>query len=148
MPFSADLFNFSCPVHVRWSDMDAFQHVNNARFLTYFEEGRVRYLNDVVRWTPESLGIIVARAEIDFKAPLTLRDKPIVYVRCSRLGRRRFDLDYLLTEVREDSHEPRVFAQGTTVMVMFDYARHTSVPVPDAVVSAFRQFEATPILDS
>ena len=105
---------------LRWSDMDAFGHVNNTTFFTYLEEARVDLLfvhaGDVVARDRLSSGIVVARHEIDYKAPLVFRPEPVaVDVWVSRLSTSSFELRY---EVLDD--EGPVYAQAATVLVPYD----------------------------
>ena len=60
---------------VRFRDLDAMGHVNNAVFLTYIESARVAFLQSTSARLPtlEDISIIVARIEIDFRAPVALR---------------------------------------------------------------------------
>ncbi|MFG1921485.1 acyl-CoA thioesterase [Cryptosporangium sp. NPDC048952] len=63
---------------VRWSDMDAFGHVNNARFLTLFEEARTALILDGGEALSAMLdGCVVIRHEIDYKRPVTYGRGPI-----------------------------------------------------------------------
>ena len=48
--------------YVRWDDLDALGHVNNAKYLTYAQEARFAWSS--------MLEMVVARAEVDFKAPI------------------------------------------------------------------------------
>jgi acyl-CoA thioester hydrolase len=70
---------FRCPL--RWADMDAFGHVNNAVFLRYLEEARIDFM---FRTTPGEGGVsfsggaVVARHEIDYLRPLVHRHEPVV----------------------------------------------------------------------
>jgi len=62
---------YHCPL--RWSDMDAFQHVNNARFLTLYEEARVALMFNAAKkhgLTSFAEGVVVARHEIDYLRPV------------------------------------------------------------------------------
>jgi acyl-CoA thioester hydrolase len=64
-------FTYDCPV--RWSDMDAYGHVNNARFLTLFEEARVELMFLAARdagLTSLQQGIVIFRHEIDYLRPV------------------------------------------------------------------------------
>ncbi|SNT29175.1 acyl-CoA thioesterase [Actinacidiphila glaucinigra] len=69
---------YRCPL--RWSDMDAFGHVNNVVFLRYLEEARIDFM---FRLAPgegsESFtgGSVVARHEIDYLRPLVHRHEPV-----------------------------------------------------------------------
>jgi acyl-CoA thioester hydrolase len=67
-------FRYECPL--RWSDQDSYQHVNNAAFVTLFEEARARWLNSAA---PGLLagGVIVVRHEIDYLRPVTYRSQPV-----------------------------------------------------------------------
>ncbi len=118
---------------VRFGDMDAMGHVNNAKFLTYMEQGRILYTQDVVAvdtsdWN--NLGIILARVELDYKLPITFGETVIVYTRCSRIGNKSFDLDYVLLLEREDGNHP-VAATGKSVMVAYDYATGQTIAMAD-----------------
>jgi len=61
------IFKHKTPIEIRFADVDAFGHVNNARFLTYIEMARVKYFDEVVEWGYDwsKEGIILARAEVD-----------------------------------------------------------------------------------
>jgi acyl-CoA thioester hydrolase len=64
---------FVYDVALRWSDMDAYGHVNNARFLTLYEEARVAMFFVAARatgvWSFEE-GIVIARQEVDYLRPV------------------------------------------------------------------------------
>ncbi len=122
-------FSYSTKVPVRFADIDAFGHVNNALFLTYFEIARSNYLDEAIGWDWNSIGLIIARAEIDYLKPVLLEDKLTVYIRTSRLGNSSFDIDYLLVRTTDGKDEH--CAQGKTVCVTFDYKQQKSVPIPE-----------------
>jgi acyl-CoA thioester hydrolase len=111
---------------VRFRDLDPMGHVNNAVFLTYIESARVAFLQHLgAAPTLEDMGIIVARVEIDFRAPVRLGDDVEVTVRASRFGDKSFDLDHEL------SVDGNVVAEAKTVLVTYDYSRREAVPIPD-----------------
>jgi acyl-CoA thioester hydrolase len=111
--------------HVRFRDLDPMGHVNNAVFLTYIEQARVAFLARVGAATGlEDMNMIVARVEIDFKAPVRLGQEVEIAVRASRFGTKSFDLDYTL---RVDGE---VVAEAKTVQVAYDYGRREPVPLP------------------
>lgn len=69
---------YHCPL--RWSDLDAYGHVNNARFLTLFEEARVALMFVGGRaYGVESFerGVVIARHEIDYLRPVDYPDQPV-----------------------------------------------------------------------
>ncbi|HLL18512.1 MAG TPA: acyl-CoA thioesterase, partial [Rubrivivax sp.] len=68
---------FVYDVALRWSDMDAYGHVNNARFLTLFEEARVAMFFVAARATGTTSfeeGIVIARHEVDYLRPVDYGD--------------------------------------------------------------------------
>lgn len=116
---------------IRFVDIDAFGHVNNAHYLTYFEQARVKYFDDIVGWKYDwsKQGIILARAEINFVVPVLFRDEVIIMTRCSRLGNKSFDMEYRL--VKTENGNEVLLADGKTVMVAFDYQLNQSIPIPE-----------------
>jgi acyl-CoA thioester hydrolase len=116
-----DGFEFVHPERVRFRDVDALGHVNNAVFLTYLEEARIAYL---LRFGAEAASMIMARVEIDFRAPLRAGDELEIGVRPSAVGTKSFELDY---EVRSGA---TVAAEAKTVIVSFDYENGRSVDLP------------------
>jgi acyl-CoA thioester hydrolase len=111
---------------VRFRDLDVMGHVNNAVFLTYIESARVAFLLHLGASTGlEDLNIIVARVEIDFRAPLSFGDEVEVGVRANRFGTKSFDLEY---ELRAGG---RVVAQATSVCVGYDYETGETVAIPE-----------------
>ena len=110
---------------VRFRDLDPMGHVNNAVFLTYLEQARVAFFSEMGAATGlEDMNMIVARVEIDFKAPVRLGQEVEVSVRVSRFGTKSFDLDY---ELRVDGG---LVAVAKSVQVAYDYKRREPVPVP------------------
>lgn len=67
----SDRFVYHCTL--RWSDLDAYGHVNNSRFLTLYEEARVALMFAGGRaWGVGSFaeGVVIARHEIDYLRPV------------------------------------------------------------------------------
>ena len=110
---------------VRFRDLDAMGHVNNAVFLTYIESARVAFLQHLgAAVTLEDMSIIVARIEIDFRAPVGFGEEVAISVHASRFGEKSFDLDY---ELRVGG---KVVARAKSVLVSYDYARGEAVALP------------------
>lgn len=107
---------------VRFRDLDAMGHVNNAVFSTYIEEARLAWLAG--EDDPLS-DVILARTEIDFRSPVVLGETVEIGVRPARLGNKSFELEY---ELRVDG---RVVAEARSVLVGYDYARGASTTVPE-----------------
>jgi len=108
---------------VRFNDCDPMGHLNNAVFSTYLEQARLAYLGDAERM-PQS-DIILARTEIDFRAPVSLGETVEIEVRPTRIGTKSFELSYVLRATG------RLVAEAKSVLVGYDYERAESTEIPD-----------------
>jgi len=109
---------FRCPL--RWADMDAFGHVNNAVFLRYLEEARIDFM---FRLAPGEEGVsfpggtVVARHEIDYLRPLVHRHEPItVETWVSGITAASMTVKY---EVKD---EETLYARASTIVVPYNLA--------------------------
>jgi acyl-CoA thioester hydrolase len=114
-------FDFVHDETVRFRDVDSMGHVNNAVFLTYLEEARIAYL---LPFGADVTNMILARVEIDFRAPLRTGDRIEIGVRPAGVGTKSFELEY---EVRSGD---TVAAEAKTVIVSYDYESRRSVDLP------------------
>jgi acyl-CoA thioester hydrolase len=90
---------FTHEVAVRWSDMDAYGHVNNARFLTLYEEARVAMFFVGARaqgLTSFEAGIVISRHEVDYLRPVDYGDAVRIELWVSELRAASFTVDYEL----------------------------------------------------
>jgi acyl-CoA thioester hydrolase len=133
-------FHYKTAVPVRFADIDAFGHVNNAVYLTYFEIARSSYWKEVVQWDWNKMGIIIARAEINYLKPIGLNDEVFAYVRTSRIGNSSFDLDYALVKISKGVQE--LCTTGSTVCISYDYQLNSSSVIPEAHRIKMQEFEA------
>jgi acyl-CoA thioester hydrolase len=123
----------SIPVTVRWGDMDAVGHVNNARYFTYFEQARIGWLAahgmaDTVSTAIE--GPVIANASCTFLLAIVYPADLLVHMFGGPPGRSSFNTWF---EIR-DAHEPsRLYAEGESRMVWINRHAAQSVPVPDHV---------------
>lgn len=68
---------FTAPVHVRWSDIDMYQHVNHATMVTILEEARIPFLRAPFGAEITTIGLLIAEVNIAYKAQLRLIDSPL-----------------------------------------------------------------------
>ena len=121
-------FFFLTPIPIRFSDMDAFGHVNNAIYLTYFEIARSNYWKEIIEWDWSETGIILGRSEINYLKPIVIDDVIACYVRTTRIGNSSFDVMHVLVKVTE--HGEEICTTGKTVCISYDYNTNKSVPIP------------------
>ena len=115
-------------IPVQWGDLDALGHVNHTRFLVWMETARMTLFERVgLHWKNQpDMGPILARAEVDYHAPVHFPAVILATVGVSRIGRTSFVLDYSLT----DSSSTPV-ATGRTVIVLYDYREGKTVEIPN-----------------
>ncbi|KMO77713.1 acyl-CoA thioesterase [Mycolicibacterium obuense] len=68
---------FTAPVHVRWSDIDMYQHINHATMVTILEEARIPFLREPFEADITTIGLLIADVKIAYKAQLRLIDSPL-----------------------------------------------------------------------
>jgi acyl-CoA thioester hydrolase len=136
-------FHFYHLIEVRYGDLDPQGHVNNAKILTYMEQGRIFYLKQLKLREGGSyldLGIILADVQITFRKVIQFGDPIRVGVRISRLGNKSMTSEYRL----EDARDSTEFATGTSVLVAYDYANKRSVAIPPKWRKAIQEYEGLP----
>lgn len=65
------------PVHVRWSDIDMYQHINHATMVTILEEARIPFLREPFEARITDIGLLIADVHITYKGQLRLIDSPL-----------------------------------------------------------------------
>ena len=118
-----------CKAHVRWNDLDAFGHVNNANYLTYVQESRA----DFTWWsrkrageTPLLMDMVVAHAEVDFLDPIYEGGFDLdVEIWVTKIGNASFDLAYQM------SSKGKIHANAKTVQVAVSMETKKSRPLSD-----------------
>ncbi len=110
-------------VPLRWSDMDAYGHVNNVQYLRLLEDARVIGFREWFGQTRSLLdeGVIVSRHEIEYRAPLTYRHAPIeVDMWVTGIGGAGFDLGYVVRDPEDVG--TALYAVAETGLVLYDFA--------------------------
>lgn len=134
-----DEYRHRTSLQVRFRDIDAFGHVNNAVFFSYVEQARIRYLLDVL--TPsepfDRLPLILARVELDFRSPIFFGDEVEIETRVDRIGRTSFGMSHRMSA----GADRRLVGDVETVLVVYDYERSAPVAVPDAWRSRMESHE-------
>jgi len=133
-------FRFHHLIEVRYGDLDPQGHVNNAKFFTYLEQGRVFYFKQLKLWEGGSFqdfGIILADIQVTFCKAIQFGDPVRVGVRISHIGNKSMTSEYCLEDARDES----VYATGTSVLVAYDYHSQRSVAIPEDWRKAIVQFE-------
>ena len=125
----SDPFRHRTTLQVRFRDIDAFGHVNNAVFFSYLEQARIRYLLDVLQpaTTFDRLPLILARVELDFRSPIMFGEEVDIETRIDRLGGSSIAMSHRMVA----GDEGRLVGEARTVLVTYDYTVARPMDVPD-----------------
>jgi acyl-CoA thioester hydrolase len=119
-------FNHQTSIQIRFSDLDAFGHVNNAVFASYFEMARVDYFDDVlgkrINWKKN--GMILAKNILEYHLPVFLKDNIVCHTSVTKLGNKSIEIHNAL--VRDNIV---LVATGIGTLVCFDYEKNQTIPI-------------------
>ena len=127
------------PVHrvaisVRWGDMDAFKHVNNAQYLRYLEEARVQWLASI---PGVSLGDricpVLASINVNYRQSIEWPSDIAIELSIDRVGNSSLTMGHRMLSSTDSSV---LYSDGSVVMVWIDTQTGKSVPLPEAVRTA------------
>jgi len=136
----SDDFRHRTSVQVRFRDIDAFGHVNNAVVSSYVEQARVTYLRDVLDLNPigpqDRMPLILAMIQLEYLSPIFIEDRLDIGSRVDWVGNTSIGMSH---ELRAEGG--RDLARSSSVLVTYDYAQARPMPVPDDWRTALRAHE-------
>jgi acyl-CoA thioester hydrolase len=120
-------------IQVRFADIDKLGHVNNAKYLTYFEVARMQFFEDEFKQVKDldwkTKGLILAKTEVEFLSPILLDDKVEIETYCTRIGTKSFDLAYRVFKITNSIRT--LAAKGSSVLVAFNYIEQNTISVEE-----------------
>ena len=119
---------------MRWSDVDAYRHVNNVKYIEYFQEARIRYQMQLHHQGDVFGSFVVARMDVEHRRPILFRPEPYdVHSWISHVGRRSFVVAAEIRDPLSGSDAPgELLASSRVVAVGFDpEAQHAVELTPD-----------------
>jgi acyl-CoA thioester hydrolase len=138
-------FKFRFPKRVRYAEIDAQAVVFNSRYLEYFDIGITEYWRAVGMYKSTSvldgLDFHVAKAVVNYKAPILVDEMIDIWVRCSHIG--TSSMTFLFEIHGGDTEDLR--ATGEEVSVHVGEVRGRPAPVPRYVIDLFEQYESCPL---
>jgi acyl-CoA thioester hydrolase len=131
-PPSTRLIRMSMPV--RWRDLDAFNHVNNAQYLSYLEEARLQWMLTLPgQGMNEHVAPVVAAAHLNYRRPIGWPGTLTIELFVERLGTTSVSIGHRITA---DGDGETLFCDGHTVLVWIDRVGGGATALPDAVREA------------
>lgn len=115
-------------ITLRWVDMDAYHHVNNARYFDYMAETRAHYFSEILE--DRNTQYVLVHVECDFKKPLIYPKNIIIKQYFAEMSRTTFTFYYTFHDEKDESV---LYAHGKGVLVCIDAKSQRPVPVPDLV---------------
>lgn len=135
-----------CPVvlelPVQWGEMDAYGHVNNAVFFRYFESARMKYLQQcrfVESHERDRIGAILHSTTARFRQPLFFPDTVQIGASATDVQGDRFTMTYTVVSLTRNI----LVAEGTGIIVSFDYAAGKKTGLPSAVRTAIQSIQGS-----
>jgi acyl-CoA thioester hydrolase len=126
---------YHVPISIRFADIDALGHVNNAVFLSYLEVARTAFWAEHVgKVEVRQIDFVLARVEIDYRRPVLFDDPLSCELWFERIGRSSFTVGYRF-EVGGNA-----VAEARSVQVFVDLATGAPKPVPDSFREQIREF--------
>lgn len=122
---------YRTPLELRWRDLDAFGHVNNATFLTYIEEARIRWFETIDGpWVNDQFAPLMAAVQMNYRKSIEYPAQLIVELSCERIGTTSLTLGHRIVA---DDDTNMLYADGHVVMVWIDRASGRPIALPAAV---------------
>ena len=113
---------FRTPIPLRWSDLDAFNHINNARYLTFLEQARIDWFDSLDEpWVTEDSAPVVASATLNFKRPIEYPASVFVELFTEKLGNSSVVIGHRIL-----ADDGTLHCDGSVVAVWVD--RHSGKP--------------------
>lgn len=118
------------PIQIRFSDVDSYQHVNNCSILSYYELGRVDFMEKILGHGihAEDESVVMVHVDLDFCAQIRLEDQIAVTTRVEKIGTKS------ITTYQEivDIHTGLVYSRSHCVLAGFSKKENASLKIKDA----------------
>ena len=125
------------PVHIRFSDVDVYGHVNNVKYFEYFQEARISGISQM--WAGlDDITLVVAQTDVDYRVPILFRAEPYdAWSWISRIGQRSATIESVVAD------GDVVLARAKVTIVFFDRATQRSTAPPEAYLDRLREWQSS-----
>jgi putative thioesterase len=135
-----ETFHHRTPIQIRFNDLDAYQHVNNNVYFSFYDLGKENYFSEVLcpDFRTQPVVPLIASIHADFIEPIFYEDEIVMETRISHLGNKSFTLRQRAINQKTG----RVVCQAETVMVCYHLAKKHSTEIPAHYRAAIEAYEA------
>jgi acyl-CoA thioester hydrolase len=121
-------------ISVRWGDMDAFNHVNNAQYLRYLEEARVQWLAGIPGVSlADRIAPVLVASNVNYRRPIEWPNEIAVELFIEKIGNSSLTMGHRMSSSTDGAV---LYSDGNVVMVWIDTQTGKSVPLPEAIKAA------------
>tara|TARA_B100001250_G_C19374046_1_gene603275 strand:- start:213 stop:632 length:420 start_codon:yes stop_codon:yes gene_type:complete len=130
---SIDSYPFKHFFSTRWIDQDAFRHINNAVFLSYFEDARINFFK---RWNIDygSKSLVIASVKVDYLRQVEHPSDLLIGQKISRIGTKSFDVEAVIF----NKDKPCCISMVT--IVCYDFINKKSIRIFNDIIDDFNRF--------
>lgn len=122
------------PLSVRWRDLDAFNHVNNSKYLSYLEEARLRWMLSVPgQGLDDHVAPVVAAANLNYRRPIEWPAEVDIELFVERLGNTSVTIGHRIVDANDADV---LYCDGNVVMVWIDRQNGRAAQLPAPVRDA------------
>lgn len=115
------------PIQIRFTDIDVFGHVNNARYPELFDTARYLFVKEMLPgFDPDGKSMVLVHIETDFRKQIVLSDKVYVETSVKKMGDRSLGMTQRIVNERDGS----VHADSYSVLSTYDAVTRQSFPMP------------------
>jgi acyl-CoA thioester hydrolase len=125
---------FITPMDVRWQDLDAYNHVNNANYLVYLQEARIKWLQQLPgMWYSEDGAPVMAHSEINYRLPIEWPADIQIELFVNRMGNSSMTIGHRIVSSNDAT---KIHCDGSVTMVWINPKAGRPVPLPQAIRDA------------
>ncbi|MEI2455869.1 thioesterase family protein [Lysobacter firmicutimachus] len=122
------------PLSVRWRDLDAFNHVNNSKYLSYLEEARLRWMMTLPgHGMDDHVAPVVAAAHLNYRRPIEWPNEVDIELFVERLGTTSVTVGHRIVGAQDPT---ALYCDGNVVVVWIHRETGQAAALPEAVRTA------------
>ncbi|MEZ5197514.1 MAG: thioesterase family protein [Bacteroidales bacterium] len=132
-------FPLKTQMPIAWVDMDIYNHVNNANYFKYFEEGKIRYFEKIglyQQYKLKNLAGVLSKASCNYIIPLTYPDTITVGTRVVEILKDSIQMEQYISTPKMG-----LSAFGEFEVVIYDFNHSKKIEIPDSIREEIEKFE-------